>query len=539
MNEQIVTKMKQIKIPFSKVPQFSKRDVAYIDQHPGLKPFYKYEVDISTFEKVIQDKSKDTIDRKTLVEVLQSQYAPLNSSPATKQNIQSLASDKTFSIITAHQPSLFTGPLYYIYKIVSVLNLANKLNNFYPNYNFVPVFVTGGEDHDFEEVNHAHIFNKTLTWDNTEKGSVGMMKTKSLEPVIAELKAILGESDRASRILEIMSLTHSRNEVYSNAVIDMVNEIFGADGLVVLNMNNPRLKRLFIPEIKEEIFNQPSIKIVEESRDQMEKAGFKPQAFPRAINFFYLRDQLRARIEKVEDRFKVLDSDYSFSETELKEEIEKHPERFSPNVIMRPIYQEKILPNLAYVGGGGEIAYWLERKTQFEHFKINFPMLIRRDSVLWVDKGSMKKLGKLGLSIHDLFNKEDAIIRYFVEGQSNQELSLKDQKTALEGIFNEIKNLAEQVDATLAKSIMAEHSKQQKTFDQLESRIVRAEKQKHDTAIKQIRSLKNKFFPNDGLQERHDNFISFYFKYGDEFIETLKEYLDPLAKEMTIILDEG
>ncbi|MFT5386154.1 MAG: bacillithiol biosynthesis cysteine-adding enzyme BshC, partial [Saprospiraceae bacterium] len=412
------TRMQQIKMPLVEVPQFSKRDTAYVEEDPTLKPFYKYSVHIDSFEKVIHDKSKESIDRNTLVEVLKEQYSKLKLSPLTTERIQSLTDKNTFTIITAHQPSLFTGPLYYIYKIVSTLNLVKKLQLHYPDYKFVPVFITGGEDHDFEEVNHVHIFNKTLQWDNQESGSVGMMKTESLQPVLSELKEILGAGENATKLFELISTAHSRNSRYSDAVIDMVNEIFGKDGLVILNMNNTRLKRLFIPIIKEEVFNNPSIRLVGETRDELELAGFKPQAFPREINFFYLRDQLRARIEQVDGKYKVLDTDFEFTKEELEAEIENHPERFSPNVITRPLFQEKILPNLAYIGGGGEIAYWLERKSQFKHFGINFPMLIRRDSVLWVDSNSIKKLDKLGLKINDLFQKEDEIIRKFVENQS-------------------------------------------------------------------------------------------------------------------------
>jgi bacillithiol synthase len=533
------TTMQQIKIPFNEVPQFSKRDTAYVDEELALKPFFKYSVHIDSFEKVINDKSKDSIDRETLVEVLEEQYSSLTVSEKTREHIKSLREQNTFTIITAHQPSLFTGPLYYIYKIVSTLNLAKKLQAHYPDYKFIPVFITGGEDHDFEEVNHIHLFNKTLEWHNQESGSVGMMKTESLKPVLSSLKDILGESENAVNIFKLISNTHSQNEKYSNAVIDMVNEIFGNDGLVILNMNNAKLKRLFVPIIKDEVFNNPSIRLVSETREQLEKVGYKPQAFPREINFFYLRDQLRARIELVDEKYKVLDANYEFTKEELEIEIENHPERFSPNVIIRPLFQEKILPNLAYIGGGGEIAYWLERQSQFNHFGINFPMLIRRDSVLWVDSGSLKKLDKLGLTINDLFQKEDEIIRSYVDKQSSEELDLASQKNALENIFREIKSLADKIDPTLSKSIMAEHAKQQKVFDQLESRIIRAEKQKHETAINQIRGLKSKFFPNDGLQERYDNFLSFYLKYGDEFIETLKTNLDPLEKKMTIVLDKG
>ncbi len=530
--------IKAIKVPFTAVPQFSKKDVAYVTEEQALRSFYKYEVGIDSFAKVIEDKQKDNTDRNALANSLQRQYTKLETTAKTEANIESLREKNTFTLITAHQPSLFTGPLYYIYKIVSVINLSKKLSSHYPNYQFVPVFITGGEDHDFDEVNHVHLFNKTLIWENEEHGSVGMMNTKSLKPVIAELKEILGESERAAKVFELMSVTHSRHELYSDAVIDMVNEIFGKDGLVIANMNHPEFKKLFIPEIKKEIFENPSIDIVGKERDKLEALGYKPQAFPREINFFYLRDQIRERITFEEDTYEVLNTDYTFSREEMETEIENYPERFSPNVIMRPLYQEKVFPNLAYIGGGGEIAYWLERKTQFEHFGINFPMLIRRDSVLWVDKGSIKKMNKLGLEIKDLFQKEDEIIRQFVDNQATEEISLNPQKEQLSTLFDQISELASKIDPTVAKSINAEHAKQQKVLDQIESRIHRAEKQKHDTAIKQIRGLKDKLFPKDGLQERYDNFMAFYFMYGDSFIETLKDQLDPLEKKMTIILDE-
>ena len=530
--------LEYIKINASEIPQFSRRDTAYIEEDQALQAFYKYAVDIASFKSVIDDKKKDVIDRDSLVEVLNDQYANLSVTDNVAQHIQLLRAANTFTVTTAHQPSLFTGPLYYIYKIISTINLAEKLSLYYPDYKFVPVFITGGEDHDFEEINHVRLFNKKLEWASGESGSVGMMKTASLQTVLSELKEVLGSNENAIKLYDLMERTHSRNAIYSDAVIDLVNEIFGADGLVVLNMNNPKLKRLFIPSIKEEIFNRSSVNLVGKTRKEIEDVGFKPQAFPRQINFFYLKEQLRERIELIDDQYKVLNTDYSFTREALEKEIEAYPERFSPNVIMRPLYQEKILPNLAYIGGGGEIAYWLERKAQFEHFGINFPMLIRRDSVLWVDSNSLKKMNKLGLSIQDFFKKEDEIVRQFVNAQTKEALSLQEQKNKLETIFGEIKSLAEKIDPTLSKSIMAEHNKQQKVIDQLENRIVRAEKQKHDTAIKQIRALKSKLFPNDGLQERHDNFMSFYFKYGEEFITTLKKHLDPLEKKMTVILDK-
>ncbi len=525
-------------LSFDQVTAFSTRDRAYVNADSRLRPFYKYSVELEAFAKVIADKSKEMQNRELLVEVLKNQYSHFEDATPTLPQIESLRSEKTFTVVTAHQPSLFTGPLYYIYKIVSAIKLTQRLNDRYPEYHFVPVFVSGGEDHDFEEVNHLHLFNQRIVWENEESGSVGMMQTASLAPVLAELKSILGDREDAQRIYQLIERTHTRHTQYSDAILELTHELFKSYGLVVLNMNDRGLKNEFKAIVKEEITTRCSEDLVLQASQQLEAEGFKPQATPRAINFFYLRDQIRERIVWEEGIYKVLNTEFSFTPEAMVEEIDQHPERFSPNVVMRPIYQEKILPNLAYVGGGGEIAYWLERKSQFAHFRINFPMLVRRDSVLWVDKGSVKKLAKLNLTIPDIFAEEETLVKAYVKEQADTELTLAPQKAELEQLYDGIRTIAEQVDPTLKKAVLAELAKQTKVIEQLEGRLVRAEKQKHETAIKQIRSLKQKLFPNNGLQERFDNFLSLYVRNGEAVIPTLLETLDPLDKSMKVIVEE-
>jgi bacillithiol biosynthesis cysteine-adding enzyme BshC len=402
------------------------------------------------------------------------------------------------------------------------------------------VFVNGGEDHDFEEVNHANIFGKKITWDAPDVGgSVGAMSTASLPAALELLKGLLGQSEHAQEIFTTINAAYSNHELYGSAANDLVNQLFGRYGLVTINMNVPELKRLFIPIIREEIFSQPSQPLIEATQRQLVEAGFSSQAHAREINLFYLQPGRRDRIVKNGAGFEVLDTDLKFSPTAMEEELTSHPERFSPNVALRPLFQELILPNLAYVGGGGEIAYWLERKSQFAHFNINFPMLIRRNSVLWVDKAASSRLDKLGLSISELFQETEALIRHFVEKNTDNDLSLELEKMALQSLFDSIQQKALQVDPTLEKTVAAEAVKQLKIVEQLEGRLMRAEKQKQETTINQIRNLKEKFFPNNGLQERVDNFLNLYTKYGATLFDVLKENLDPLVSGMVIVEDKG
>ena len=526
------------KVPFAKIPQFSARDVAYTTGDERLRPFYAHFPDYDSFERVMAERKKYPVDRSLLVTELREQYATIGHHDRVQQQLTALLDDTTFTVVTAHQPSLFTGPLYYVYKIVSAIKLARALNERYPDYHVVPVFVSGGEDHDFEEVNHLQLFGRTITWQSGASGAVGRMRTASLRPVLEEVKEILGNGADAQCIAEILERTHTQHEHYGTAAQALVHELFGRYGLVTLNMDSPRLKRAFAPIISREIIEQPSQALVEQAQQRLEAAGFSGQAHAREINFFYLQEQSRERIVKEGDDYRVLNTELRFDEAALHEEIEAHPERFSPNVVTRPLYQEAILPNLAYVGGGGELAYWLERRAQFAAFDLPFPLLVRRDSAVWIDKTAAKRMAKLGLTFDDLLEETEALIKRFVRQHSDEELSFSAQKKAVAGAFEEMAALTKAVDPTLVKTVKSELAKTLNSVGQLEKRVLRAEKAKYDTAINQLRSVKDKLFPNNGLQERTDNFLAFYVRYGDAFIETLLAHFDPLEPTVVVVEDK-
>ena len=524
-------------LPFDAVPQLAYKDIAYATGHPALRPFYKYPVTLAAFGQVIQDKQRDAVDRELLVNVLETQYAGLSAPQVVRNHIQDLRSERTFTVVTAHQPALFTGPLYYVYKIFSTINLAEQLRISYPEFNFVPVFVNGAEDHDFKEINHANLFGKRLVWETDAGGAAGDLSTRDLAPVLEHLQSLLGNAPLTEAVLEDILAAYTGHESYGEASTDLVNRLFGKFGLVVLDMRHPAFKRRFAPLMREELFHQSSQLLVEATQKALVESGFSGQAYAREINLFYLQPGIRARIVREGDRFNILGTGLSFTETEMEAELQAYPERFSPNVVLRPLYQETILPNLAYIGGGGEIAYWLERKAQFEHFNVNFPMLVRRNSVLWIDRGTSQKMGRLGISFQQLFQDTDLLVRQFIETQSETALDLQTEILELTSLFERVREKAVQVDPTLEKAVLAESVKQIKVLEQLESRLVRAEKQKHETSINQIRALREKLFPGNGLQERQDNFLNFYQKYGESFFHVLKNHLHPLENGFLVIED--
>lgn len=530
--------MQKINIPYTAIDYLSKSDKAYAQNDKALRPFYKYDVSIDSFAQIIADKQKEKTDRATLYKVLSEQYKSIETSEAVLENIEKLQSGNTFTVITAHQPSLFTGPLYYIYKIVTAINLAKELDKKYPNCQFVPVFYLGSEDHDFDEISYLHLFNKAVRWENEAEGPTGMMDTDTLAPVLEEVKEILGNSENAQHIVALLERCYACGKSYAQAAFEFTNELFKSYGVVVALTNNADLKRAFIPIMKDELLKQSSKKLVDAVIEEKAGAEFKAQASPRDINLFYMKKGMRERIVLEDGIYKINNQSTTFSEAEMMEELENHPERFSPNVILRPLYQELIFPNLCYIGGGGELAYWRERLTQFEYFDINFPMLLRRNSVLWIDKGSNKKLDKLGLTIHDIFEEIEALLKSFVKENTEEELSLSNEKQSIETIFNKVIEKAKNIDKNLERSVNGEMTKILNALNKLEAKLISAEKRNHETTLNQIRSIKEKLFPSNGLQERYENFLQYYLKHGDNFIQTLVEQLEPLNRDFTVLIEE-
>lgn len=531
--------MKKTIIPFPQVPQLAKTDIAYANGDPALRPFYTYEPSLEAFESAIKHRAAFKTNRPLLVDVLQKQYATLPDQALVRQNLAALLSDDTYTVTTAHQPCFLLGPLYFIYKALTTINLAEAITQSNrQGKKVVPVFVLGSEDHDLAELNHAGLFGKRLVWEPGLSGPVGSMDAATLQPGLSELKTLLGESEAAQTLFARVEKAYTGAGNFAEATQALLHEFFGEYGLIVLNTNDAALKRTFIPIMKAELLSQPAFQYVQETIAALNTAGFKTQAAPREINLFYMQPGLRERIVRDGDVYRVMNTSLAFSASELLTELENHPENFSPNVVLRPLFQELILPNLAYIGGGGELAYWLERKSQFEHAQIHFPMLVRRHSVLWLDKDAAKKLEKLGFSAADFFGDTESLVKQFIARNAAGEVSLADEIRQLQAMYDTLAAKAAAVDPTLDKAVRAEAVKAVGGLEQWESRLVRAEKQKHEVTLNQLRGLKQKLFPDNGLQERSDNFLPYVLKFGESFIQTLKSELQPFIPGFVVLQPE-
>ncbi|MDO9138347.1 MAG: bacillithiol biosynthesis cysteine-adding enzyme BshC, partial [Lutibacter sp.] len=331
--------------------------------------------------------------------------------------------------------------------IVTAINLADRLKKEFPQQNFVPVYWMATEDHDFEEIQYFNVDNTKISWNTKSGGAVGRLKTSGFDAVFNEFSSILGTSKNADALRELFKNAYLKNDNLAEATRFLVNELFGVYGLVIVDGDDVKLKKQFAPFVKQELLQNTSFDIVSKT-DQLLSAEYKIQVNPREINLFYLKDALRERIIFEKNHFTINNTNLTFSEHEMMKEVEEHPERFSPNVIMRPLYQEIVLPNLAYIGGGGELAYWFQLKNYFNAVHVPFPILVLRNSALLATKKQMHKLDKLNISVTEIFKNQETLIANVIKDHSEIKIDFSEQKNTLQQQFSALKELAKKTDST-------------------------------------------------------------------------------------------
>lgn len=502
---------------------FSKLVTDYLAEKDELKQFYTFGPGKQGILQAVAQREQFPINRRLLTEVLHHQYERLARHEKVEHNLALLAQENTYTVCTAHQPNLATGYLYFIYKIIHAIKLAEELSHEFPGKNFVPVYYMGSEDNDLEELGTFRYADKKFIWDGAEQsGAVGRMKPAGLQPILDELFRIMGPpGEYYDEIRNMLTKAYLHHDTIGQATQFLVNELFGRFGLIVIDPDDRKLKSTFVSVMQDDVLNHTAYGIVSSTAEKLE-AHYRSQAYPRHINLFYLSDNMRERIEKIGDRWQVLNTDISWTQEELLKEIEGTPERFSPNVILRGLFQETILPDVAFIGGGAEVAYWLQLKGVFNHYKIFFPNIQLRQSAMWVNASEVALREKLGLSINDIFAKELDLIKSYVTKHSSDDWHTDKEAQEFENILSQLKKKANAVDPTLRASAEAALTKMRYQLQVLEKKMLRAEKKKMQDQLNRISKLKNTLFPSNGLQERVENFIAYYLQHGPAYFDILK-----------------
>ncbi|MEO6304742.1 MAG: bacillithiol biosynthesis cysteine-adding enzyme BshC [Bacteroidia bacterium] len=499
----------------------------YLEKKDTLKSFYNNYPDKNGFAQLLKTNLYSNLDRNLLAEILLKQSKLVNnSSPASIKKIESLKQKNVFTVTTGHQLCLFTGPLYFIYKIFSTINLAEELKKEFPDFDFVPVYWMASEDHDFEEVNNFNVFGKNYKWESKQAGAVGDFKTEELKELFATIKENFGFLEHATYLSSLFEKAYLEHKDLKDATRFLTNELFGEYGLVIVDGHDKQFKQQFKTVLEKEIFENVTFSQVQESTEALNKMGYTTQVNPRPINCFYIDNNLRARIEKTGANYSVVGTDLTFTEQELKNIINTAPEKISPNVVLRPLYQQLILPNIAYVGGPGELAYWLQYKKMFDTLNILFPILMPRNFVTVVESGTKNKMDKLHFKPEDFFKEAQELINTF-QLKTNNVIALDEEKEKLSELYKNVIEKISAVDKTLNAAALAELQKTINGVDILVAKANKALKQRSETEINQINGVKQKLFPNAVPQERFENFSGFYLKYGTVFFKELKEKISP------------
>ncbi len=524
-------------IAYQQTEYFSKIVTDYLNCAEQLKPFYQHQPTLQGIKNAITERKKFATNRKILVQELEKQYEGIILTEQQKNNLQSLLNENVFTVTTAHQPNIFTGPLYFIFKILHVIKLADEWNKHFTEYQFVPMYFMGSEDADLDELGYINIDGEKLVWNTNQTGAVGRMKVdKNLLSLIEKMYGQIGVHNFGNEFIQLLKTCYTEGKTIQQATLEFVNSLFKEFGLLIIIADTTAFKREFENVIVKELKENFSYHQLQKTVQELEKY-YKVQAGGREINLFYLQENSRDRIEKDNNIYTIKKTDGSSQQIDINDELKSNIQAFSPNVILRGLFQETILPNIAFVGGGGELAYWLELKEVFKTAQVPYPTLILRNSFLLVDEKSKKIIDKLNLSNEQLFLKELNLTTALIENNLLPSFSsqINDATNKIDEAYSIIKQQIHTIYPTLAQHTEALQTQSSIKLKELHKKIIRAEKRKQTELINQVKVLKQKLFPKESLQERTENIAMFYAKYGKNILQILYNNSLTLEQKFSII----
>ncbi len=477
-----------------------KRDLkqSYLSGDSELLPFTKWPWPIEDYQAVIDAREAVAVPRQLLVAELAAQNAHLPNSKGTLLQIAKLGSARTFTVTTGHQVCLLGGPMFTLYKIATTIALAQSLKERYPAYEFVPILWMATEDHDWEEVNHFYpSFAEKRTYSGKFKGPVGR---HVLEPAIHDVLQ--------APVAPWVQAFYQPGRTMGEAFRGMMHHLFGAQGLVIVDADRWSFKAAFSPIMAAELQMKGIAAPARATTEQLESLGFKPQILPRAINLFYVGDGDRSLIDYVEGHYQLKGQEKRWTEAEILAELAESPEHFSPNVALRPVYQETLLPNVATVGGWAEVSYWLQLKAGFEHLGVPFPPLIPRMHATLVTKNQANELDQLGLPLSAMAEPLHVINDRYLQ-QHWDESPLVSAIADVHAAYERLAELVATIDPTQATGVKAEQAKSANALESLPKKLKKALRNRNPQPYQQIATLKNSIEPENASQQRVLNFTAF------------------------------
>jgi bacillithiol biosynthesis cysteine-adding enzyme BshC len=510
----------------------------YLSGKDKLRQFYTHSPDLTGLKKAAEARAESSFKNKILTQVIREQYNTIGAAGKTVfESLDALEKGEALTITTGHQICLLTGPLYVIFKIASTIKLARILQAEYPQKKIIPVYWAATEDHDFEEIRSIFLNGKKYTWNPPlpVSGAVGRINTSGMEEFFRELE--FGENNplTINHIYRVFKKAWTEQATLSDAMRKAIHELFGKYGLICLDPDDARLKKAAARLFENELFERPSYPLIKNTSESLHKLGYKTPVEPREINLFYLKDGIRERIVINQNRWEVLNSEIRFSADELKAEWENHPERFSPNVALRPVFQEMLLPNIAYIGGAAEIGYWLQLKSVFNAFATPFPALIPRDGFLPIPKSVYQTFRRYGFSDEDLMAKPDTLLKRYVSEKMGTTLSVEKEAEAIDTLFRQLKERFAFTGPQAEKTFGASEKKLQLELNRVKAKALKLAGKKEESLQLFLQKTNGLVQPEGMPAERKYNFLEFTGIWGDDPVKSLIESCEPLNPGMKIL----
>lgn len=522
------------RIAYADTGRFSAAVIDHLASEPFIREFLQLSPDREGLRSAARERAFEPAHRAVLCEALERQHARLVLDPAVRRNLDRLRDERSLTVTTGHQLCLFTGPLYLPYKILNVIRLARTMEQDLGRP-VIPVFWMASEDHDLAEVDHAVINGQAVRWTSGGAGAVGRLALTGISAQVEEVVTALGGGAEAAQIASMLREAYREDRTLAEATRHFVHALFGRFGLVIIDGDDPALKRLFAPVIQEEVVNRITERTVRYANDRIGER-YKVQAHAREINLFHLREGHRSRIVPDGDHYQVLDGGARWTLDQLMVEVHLRPQDFSPNVLLRPVYQEMVLPNIAYVGGGGELAYWVQLRWLFQALRVPMPVVMLRTSAATISAKQMRQWTDAGLSTSDLFAPLDPMKAAVAKRGAGFATDLLAERTELDRLYAVILAKAAQGDASLRGAADARRTQALRGVDRLEKAMVRAAKRDQEVIMRRMDAIHNAVVPGGGLQERRDNILPLLAAHGTGELDRWLDLLDPLDPTFAVVV---
>lgn len=524
-------------IHFSELPGFPNLFLDYVYEFENCAEFYPRDFrKTSEYRQLFyQVTSRQRPFAENLVKAIARSYSGLPVSELSKKHILALRAPNTVAIVTGQQLGMLGGPLYTIYKTLTAIKTAESLSKAYPEFSFVPVFWLEADDHDYEEVRHVFAPDtnnqiKQITYDpeNTfegEHGTVGELQLREqIAIMLEEVKGTLRHTEYTDEIFHLLQSCYKPGATFKAAFRDLLFNLFDSRGLVLFDPQMPEVKQMLAPVFQKELAHHRQHAEVLIKRSAALEAAYHAQVKIRSVNLFYHIDKGRHAIEPDEEGgFRLKRKRMKFTEEEMNRLAKEEPQRFSPNVLLRPICQDYLLPTGMYIGGPSEICYFAQVSPLYDLYRIPMPYIYPRASVSLLEKGIANTVEKLSVQMPEIFLGEDILLQKTLQRAQafDVESAFADGEVAISQVLENLQTHIAQIDKTIADAGERYKVKLLSSLSEYKGKVAEAQKRKNETTVRQLQKISEALYPNQQLQERVLNYFYFANKYGDQLINRL------------------